>query len=108
ALGHWSRIAIERRRTIPAIPRPKPRTDHLMRISLSLNLVRPRPRRSRPPRKPGHRQVEAPPEKMHRTHLAQKPRSPTTKHFLRLRQHLPEALCILRVIRLMLRIQIEP
>ena len=79
-----------------------------MRISLPLNRIRPRPRRCRPSRKPRHRQIEASPEEMHRAHLPQKPRPKPPKDLLRQHQHAPEPMRILRVIRPVIPVQIEP
>src|SRR5579859_4268427 len=88
---------------MPPIPRPEPSTAHLVRIRLPHHPIcqvrhTARMQRRTPARKPRHRQIERPPEKVHRAAIAHKPRPKLPHHPPRPHQHSPEPIRCLRVI----------
>ena len=67
----WRGVRIESRVRESPIPRPKPATDAFVRITLAGQCVRIFWQGGATSRKTSHRQIEAAPEKMHWTALAQ-------------------------------------
>src|SRR5207237_3117333 len=89
------------------IARPKTKTTDLLRICFARNLVRKMWHaagmgRRGPAGKPGDRQIETAPEKMHRAAFTAKARAKFLKHAIRLGEHPPEPIGILGIIRSML------
>src|ERR1700722_12781456 len=81
-----------------AAARPQSRADHLMRIRLARNRIGSRTLRSPTTRKTRHAQVEAPPEKMHRTILADKACPEFLEDRVAQYQYLPEAVRIFAIV----------
>src|SRR5271165_261754 len=79
--------------------RPESRAADLMRISFARHQVRAGTLRSGSPGKARHRQIEAPPEEMHRAYLADKARAKLFEHGIDPYQNAPEAMRCLRVVR---------
>src|SRR5580700_9601405 len=101
------RISIKGRAFNVPAARPESRADYFMRIRLAGNRIGSGTLRSAPPRKARHAQVKAPPEEMYRTFLADEACPKFLKDRVAQNQNFPHAMCILSIVRSMLRIALE-
>src|SRR6266700_3523074 len=88
----WSGIGIESRGRETVIARPEPTTDHFMRVGFPRHAIGPWTLWCAPSRKKGECQVEAAPEEVDGTALAQKRRAVALHDGFGLHQDAPEAL----------------
>src|SRR5258708_10281764 len=85
---------------------PEPRADYFVRISFAGNDVGPGALGSTPPGEARHCQVEASPEKLHRTALADEAGTKFLEDVFAQNQYAPEAVRIFGIIRGMLRVEV--
>src|ERR1700689_1579391 len=90
----WRRVGIKRRTFNVSASRPEPRADHLMRISLACYGICSHAFGGAAPGEARHAQVEAAPEKMYRTILADELGSEFREDVFAQDQDLPETVCI--------------
>src|SRR6266568_8153244 len=95
----WSGIGIESRGRKTVITRPEATTDHFMRVGFPRDAIGPWTFWCAPSRKKGECQVEAAPEEVDGTALAQKRRAVALHDGVGLHQDAPEALGIDWVVR---------
>src|SRR5580700_1793432 len=97
-------VGVERRAFNVAAARPESRAAHFLRISLAGDRIGADAFRSAPPREPRHAQIEASPEKMYRTVLANESGPEFPEDVVTQNQDLPEAVRIFGIVRSMLRV----
>src|SRR5271154_3554997 len=101
------RVRIVRCALDVAASRPESRAAHLVRIRLARDRIRPRTLRRAPSRKSRRRQVEAPPEKMHRARFTYKSRAKFLKLLFAARQNPPKTVGVLRIVGSVLRVLVK-
>src|SRR6266496_3621836 len=94
----WSGIGVESGGRETVIARPEPTTDHFMRVGFPRHAIGPWTLWCAPSGKQGERQVEATPEEVDGTALAQKRRAVALHDGVGLHQDAPEALGVDRVV----------
>src|SRR5579859_689289 len=90
-----------------AAPRPEPRANDFVRISLPSDSVGPGSLRRSPPREPCHGYIETSPEEVYRAAFADKSRSKHLKDLIHRHQDAPKSVRVCRIIGSMLLVPIK-